>query len=87
MATQMPPTSPQPGTPPVAARTPAVEPPGDPSNVRILAAEIVGTAVLMIGGPGSAVLAAGGHCQQERRCADQPRRSGADLFGRTAVGG
>jgi aquaporin Z len=59
MATQMPPTSPQPGTPPVAARTSAVEPPGDPSNVRILAAEIVGTAVLMIGGPGSAVLAAG----------------------------
>jgi len=29
-----------------------------PSNVRILAAEIIGTAVLMIGGPGSAILAA-----------------------------
>ena len=56
MATQMPPTTPQPGAPPVAART-APEAPGDPSNVKILAAEIVGTTVLMMGGPGSAILA------------------------------
>ncbi len=40
-------------------RRPAdVAPVVPPSNVRILAAEIVGTTVLMLGGPGSAILAA-----------------------------
>jgi aquaporin Z len=58
MATQMPPTSPQPGDPPVAVPREPAALDDDPSNVRILAAEIVGTAVLMIGGPGSAILAA-----------------------------
>lgn len=40
-------------------RRPAdVAPATAPSNLRILTAEIVGTAVLMLGGPGSAILAA-----------------------------
>ena len=60
MATQMPPAGPRPSEPPEpAARASSdVALTAAPSNIRILAAEIVGTAILMIGGPGSAVLAA-----------------------------